>query len=291
MIRGVFFLLWLAATAVAENAPLRIRIGNLTVPPSTGPVIPIEVMNPGGKRVDSSLTPEFPSGWVVKPDHRPFTLRGGETTRLSFVIEKAVDLATNRYPVKVTCGDQVVERIVMCASAPFYKPKIDGNPKEWREAIPVTFATQGKSTRVSTYWNRMDFCLYVEVREDELTVEDPDRSDGLKIYLAPKNKSARYAFSVRPGKGFRARARLLTDPDQLEVPDSLAAVKRRKGVTLYEVAIPVSAIPAIKPTEGREFFFTVIVDDPDGTGPRDLSEAMNPGTGLFNEWGCCSSKH
>ena len=90
-------------------------------------------------------------------------------------------------------------------------------------------------------------------------------------------------------------------------------VKRRKGITCYEAAIPFSAIPNIEPTEGREFCFSLLVHDPDGTGLRDLGQtaglwpwqrtrlAWSSWEGVrwgdyvpFDnkaEWGFCSSKH
>ncbi|KPK41912.1 MAG: hypothetical protein AMK72_14780, partial [Planctomycetes bacterium SM23_25] len=90
-------------------------------------------------------------------------------------------------------------------------------------------------------------------------------------------------------------------------------VTRRDGVTYYECAIPMKAIPQIRPEPGREFCFSVLVHDPGGTGLRDWGEAAGlwpwqrsrlawcawqgatwPDDPPFDnkvEWGFCSSKH
>ena len=48
----------------------------------------------------------------------------------------------------------------------------------------------------------------------------------------------------------------------------------RKGATMWiEIAAPVRSMPALRPTPGRPFRFSVLVHAPDGV--RDLGSVMN----------------
>ena len=53
-------------------------------------------------------------------------------------------------------------------SAPYASPVIDGDPGDWKEAIPVTFTTGGRTTTISTVWKRKGFSILVAVEEAAL---------------------------------------------------------------------------------------------------------------------------
>jgi hypothetical protein len=221
-----------------------------------------------------------------------------------FKIERATDVESNRYPVEVMVLDGSIKTVyphdVVCASAPYYKPKIDGKFKDWSDAIPVTFTTAGKKTAIGTYWNKRYFCIYVQVEEDKLHSYSKDAAmvDAVQVALAPKNaptstepkdKSKRYEFLIVDVKGLFAKDKCfcLIKPDTelsmtqqprnleaLQLEEALTVVKRQGKTTHYECAIPFSAMPTIKPDVGREFSLSVLVHDPDGTGIRDLGKVM-----------------
>jgi hypothetical protein len=219
-------------------------------------------------------------------------------------VESAVDVESNSYPVTVTvegsAGSFPSEQRVICASAPFFKPRIDGNLDEWKDSIPVAFPAGGRKTVVRSYWNNDCFCLAVEVEEDKFIglgdLAEKKAIDAVQFGLSlpgvppADNKLSRYEFLVA-GSGSRwsadkcfllagsgddvsvvSKSRQL---DGLEMKDAKVVVKRRGTVTCYEVAVPFSGMPAINPAPGREIGFGLIVHDPDGTGIRDIGSVMN----------------
>jgi len=133
----------------------------------------------------------------------------------------------------------------------------------------------------------------------------------------------RHEFRIDPVSASRAVCRRLASPCDLPgvvpveletEPGARAAVRRRGNVTIYEVAIPVESLAGVRLDAGREFCFSVLVHDPEGTGLRDLGERLNRpesargaadgwvrwpggcwvGTRPYDTWsrfGCCSSIH
>jgi hypothetical protein len=218
------------------------------------------------------------------------TLEPHQVERLPFTIEKAADAESNRYPVEITVlngSDETVHRQnVVCASAPYFKPKIDGKFKDWSEAIPVTFDTVGRKTIVSTYWNKRYFYLYVQVEEDKLCSYKKEAAliDAVQFVLAPRSaatasaaqgKAERYEFLVVDVTGLFAKDKCfrLIEPgvelsvtqqrrslEKLELKEAQAVVKRHGRTTHYECAIPFAVMPAIRP----EF---AIGAKPPGFGP------------------------
>lgn len=47
-------------------------------------------------------------------------------------------------------------------------------------------------------------------------------------------------------------------------------------------------MPGLRPTTGREFCFSLLVHDPDGTGVRDLGRAASPLPARRNRLAWCS---
>jgi len=318
-----------------------LRVEHFTAPPATGPVTHVVIRNLGGQAYEGDLRLELPDGWRWSPETCPVALEPGATKRVPFTVEKAVNVRENAYPVKATAsgaGTEVVrEQRVVCASAPYFKPEIDGSLEEWDDSLPVRLATGGKETVVRTYWNRRAFCLSVEVEEDGFTVPKDGPRDAIQFALAvrdaktgsaPSDLAGRCEFLVSGGGSRRTAAKCfaLMKPGMplsvagqsrplagLELPEAQAAVRRKKGVTYYECAVPFSAMPDLTPREGREIRFSLLVHDPDGTGLRDWGEAAGLWPSQRNrlawcswegvewgaeapfdgkiEWGLCSSIH
>jgi len=293
------------APVLYGDQPIFIRAENLTVPPSTGPVIHLEVQNPKQTPCDGKVRVKFPDGWRVQSASQAIHLAARETKRIPFAIEKATDLKKNGYPFEITATVDGKEfsfkQSVVCASAPHGKPKVDGDIRDWADSIPIAFVQQGRKTVVRTLWNRKYFSVFVEVEEDQLVprskVQQEDPFDAVQFALSPRiartgtagKKAERYEFLVVPLKGFGYRGKCfkLIEPglalsraeqhqklDAPEVEDATVAVKGKKGLTYYEVSVPLSGMTKIRATEGREFFFSLLVHDPDGTGVRDLGSVM-----------------
>ena len=296
-----------ATGAPAGEAPVLVRAKNFVVTPSTGPATGVIVRNRLGEPYKGTLEVKFPEGWKVTPKEHALELAAGETREYPFAIESGSDRAANSYPVEIIVegdgGRTVSRQQVVCASAPYLKPQIDGDLKEWKDSIPITFTTRGRRTVVRAYWNRRRFCLAVEVEEDRLIgyearsggsgmdavqfalakanartgAEDTDKSARFEFLVAGTgaNRSSGKCFSLmRPGSALGlCRERRALDP--LLTEGAEVAVGRSGGVTRYELSIPFKPMRSLRATPGREFCFSLLVHDPDGTGVRDLGEVMN----------------
>ncbi|MBL7153373.1 MAG: hypothetical protein ISS79_06625 [Phycisphaerae bacterium] len=298
-----------AKKADSQRTAIQIRAENFTVPPSTGPLTHILVRNTGDETSAVTVEPKFPDGWRWTPKHRTVTIEPHQVKRLPFTIEKAIDVESNRYAIEIAVrsdSDKTVHRqSVVCASAPYFKPKIDGRFKDWTDAIPVTFITAGKKTVVSTFWNKRYFCLYVQVEEDELNSykKGATQIDAVQFALArhdaitgsaPLAKAQRCEFLVVDSAGMFAKDKCfsLIKPGEelsvtqqqraletLELKEAEVVVKRKGSTTHYECAMPFAAMPLIRPDVGREIAFSVLIHDGDGTGLRDWGKA----SGLWPE--------
>lgn len=283
--------------------PVAIRAENLTVTPSTGPVTHVLVQNLEDKTYRGTLLATFPGGWKMDKTRQAVTIKPRQTARVAFAIERGADAESNSYPVQVRAvgadGTEVARRQrIVCASAPYFKPTIDGHLEDWKDAIPVTFLTAGKRTVVSTYWSRRSFSLLVAVEEDALErlpekggeagfdavqiavsprdARTPASASGVaqryELVLAATEAGGRCFALMRPGERLSATAKERPLAG-LELPGAEVAVVRRRGVTYYECAIPMKAISQIRADPGREFCFSVLVHDPGGTGLRDWGQA------------------
>lgn len=292
-----------ASNGIEFNTHILVRAENFTVPPATGPLTHILIRNIHDKPYTVTVQPRFPTDWQWAPKDRTVTIEPHQVKRLPFTIEKAAGVKTNIYPVEITVqsssGKMVYQQNIVCASAPYFKPKIDGNFKDWSNAIPVTFITAGKKTIVNTFWSKRYFYLYVQVEEDKLYSYKKKAAliDAVQFALAPRNavtasapeaKAQRYEFLIVDSAGFFAKDKCfcLIKPgialsvtkqrrslEKLELKEAQIVVKRQGRTTHYECAIPFAVMPAIKPDVGREIAFSVLVHDPDGTGIRDWGKA------------------
>jgi hypothetical protein len=312
----------------------------ITVPPSTQPLLYVVVRNAEASAYRGTIALTGPEGWRLSPASREATLMPGETARLSFSIEQARNLESNTYPFEITAtgdGASIVRRQdTFAASAPYFTPTIDGQTDDWKDAIPITFATKGKKTTIGTYWSRRRFSILVMVEEDKLVaypgLVETNALDAVQIALSPLESpnapgcAQRFEFLVA-ATGDGARCFRLATPDtpleQIGKPRELAgsawedaevAVRRDGTVTYYECSLPFRPMQEyLRPSEGREFFLSVLVHDPDGTGIRDLGAAAGlwpstedamawsrwPGAvwgddvprGNKIRWGFCASKY
>jgi hypothetical protein len=339
---GMGVLLALGWALAAESAePLQLRIDTLTVPPATGPLVFVVARNSGSAPYEGEVSLCGPEGWQLTPSQRPVQLAAGETQRIAFNVAEGRNAADNRYAFEITarCGDRRVihRQEIFVASAPYFSPTIDGQTDDWEDAIPIVFRTGDRETTVSTYWSRRRFALLVAVQEDQLL---PFRSgedeafDAVQFAISPLESddgdgtaAGRFEYLLAALPDGTARCYLLADPAtpleecrQPRVPEplgddeALVAVRREGGITYYECSLPFRPMnEALRPSEGREFYFSVLVHDPDGTGLRDLGQAAGlwadagdddawsrwPGARWPEDgprsnrirWGFCSSKY
>ena len=321
--------------------PVRIRVEPLTVPPATQPLVSVVIQNMQDASCTGVLSIGGPADWRIAPDLQPFDLAAGAEKRLAFNIEKARNVEANLYPfsLQARLGDQLVRRdqSVFVASAPYSKATVDGRIDEWRDAIPVTFEQGGRRTTISTFWQRKRFGLLIAVQEQQLvgyTGPDGPPCDAVQLAISspePADTSGmqaarRYEFLFVPAGGGakcfqlagwdtpRERAEESQRLESLLCDVAETAIVRDGEVTNYECSLPFSLLrEAIEPAEGREFFLSVLVHDPDGTGLRDLGRAAGlwaqpedarawsrwrpmaaggePPLGNRVRWGLCTSKY
>ena len=333
----------LCGTASAED-PVALRVGSFMVAPAHLPPVIISVKNPGATAYDGTIRVKLPDSWKYAPAEQPISLSPGATGRVRFNIKEARTTEVNSYHVEVTAtgaGSTVTHRQeVVCTSAPYFKPEIDGKLDDWDDAIPAAFAWGGKSTVISTYWNRRQFSILVAVEEEKLVPLKEGSAaggfDAVQLALCPQKtvtgteedaEATRYEFLlVSSGEGVEGKCFQLAEPGMklsegqaertltdLGFEKAKIAVSRKDGVTYYECQIPFRSLSAIKASEGREFFLSVLVHDPDGTGVRDWGRAAGlwpsqrnrlawsrftgaqfgdqPPFDNKTQWGMCSSKY
>lgn len=303
-------LIWTCGVLAAPSKdtaeqPVALRVESLTVTPASQPLIWVDVQNLQDIAYRGTLTLKVPDGWRISPAEQRLTLGPGQFRRVSFDVLRGVNLPTNRYAVEVAAtgaGIAVVHRQqIVAATAPYFKPTIDGDPAEWKDAVPVTFTVRGKKTVINTYWNKRRLSLLVAVEEDRLVAyrndPGPGNADALQVAVAPQGSrtgtspeqaAERFEFLfawtgrgtqgkcfqlARPGMKLAeaARARRL---EGLELETADVAVSRHGHTTYYECSLPMRPMrEKIPPAEGREFCMSVLVHDPDGTGIREWGQA------------------
>ena len=285
------------------TTPVAVRVENLTVLPSTGPITHIAVRNRSEQTVEGQLDVGFPEGWKTNKTSATFKLEPAQVTRIPFAIEKGRDDPNNVYPIKVSvkAGDVAfqADRTITATTAPYFKPVIDGKHDDWKAAVPVSFTSGGKKATIRTYWSRRNFSLLVAVEEDQLTRMPPpggkvELFDAVQFAMSPGDavtpvkedaKDQRYEFLVAGG-GDGGVCYTLYQPDlklsvtnesrplaELATERAQVAVTREGKWTYYECSIPFKRMPLIRPDPGREVCFSVLIHDPDGTGLRDWGRA------------------
>ena len=290
---------------LTAGEPVALRVGSFVVAPAHSPPAVVSIKNLEQTPYQGMVKIKLPDEWRFKPSEQEVSLAPGQTKRVAFTVTRGMIRQDNSYPVEVSAtgsGTTVVRKQnVVCASAPYFKPTIDGHTDEWKDAIPVTFLSGGKKTVISTYWNRRQFSLLVAVEEDKLVAYGgqgaSDGFDAVQLAISPhrsetgasgSGRAARYEFLfVATGTGSDGKCFLLATPDTklaecdkcrelaaLGFDKAKIAVGRDEGITYYECGIPFELMRGqIRPSEGREFCLSVLVHDPDGTGLRDWGQA------------------
>ncbi len=292
----------LLATFAPAAEPL-VWVEAFTIPPAHSPIFHVAVKNPGETPFVGAMSVELPGRWTAKPASVDLSLAPGESTRVTFSSEQGANVVANRYPVEVTITSQGEttrhRQEVFWAGTPYFSPEIDGRVEEWKDAIPVKFETEGKTTAVSTYWNRRRFSVMVAVEQEALRPLDASQPfDAVQFALAPDDaatgasvddEAQRFEFLlVATDKAGQGRVYQLAEPgmklaraaeprslEGFEVEDAELAVRHEAGVTYYECSIPFRPMrAAIRPSEGRAYQFSMLVHEPGGTGLRDLGKAV-----------------
>ena len=333
---------WAACVATLHaDDPVALRITNMPVTPAHKPAVKVWIRDQSQAGYEGSVKLELPDGWAADPAARDVSLAPGETTNLSFTIHDGKTRKENSYEVTAIAegAGRVVRRSqeIVSASAPYFKPEIDGKIDDWKDAIPVTFVMAGKRTTISTFWNRRQFSILVAVEEERLIPQaESGEFDAVQVAISPQDtttstntedEATRHEFLLTSsGAGQGGRLFRLAEPDMelvetqqerdladLEIEDPKLAVWREGNTTYYEWGVSFRSLKGIRPSEGREFFLSVLVHDPDGTGIRDWGEAAGmwpcqrnrlawsvwPGAKWSEEapmdnkveWGMCSSKY
>lgn len=306
----------LSAEDAVEAPRLALRVETLTVPPSTRPLVHVAVRNMEDTPYAGRISLSGPEGWRISPAEREVSIERGQTIVIPFSIEQARNAKSNEYEFIVRAADgssTVVHRqTTFVASAPYFKPTIDGNPDDWQDAIPITFSTQDQKTVVRTFWNRRRFAMLIAVQEKQLhRADEPFQSacDAIQFALSaleedgatPTETAGRFEFLLMatddggvcfqladldtPLQDIRQNRALLP----LKMEDAELAIKRIGDLTYYECSLPFSAMRSgLRPSEGREFLMSVLIHDPDGTGIRDLGEAAGLWQQATDSTGWCN---
>lgn len=331
-----------ARITVAEaGEPVALRITSMPVTPAHMPGVKVWIKNLGEDAYEGSIRIDLPEGWKLSPELQHIALASHETASVSFTIHEGKTREDNTYTM-VAIADGSGRKVrrsqeVVCASAPYFKPEIDGRIDDWKDAIPVTFVTRDRKTTLCTFWNRRQFSMLVAVEEDELIPQHGNEPfDAVQIAISPQetvtspntaDEATRHEFllaSAGAGQGGRcfrlaepgtrlSDTQAVQDLSKLEIEDPKLAIWREGRTTYYEWGVSFRSLSGIRASEGREFFLSILVHDPDGTGVRDWGEAaglwpsqrnrlawsMWPGAKWADdppmdnkvEWGMCSSKY
>ncbi|MBF0198104.1 MAG: hypothetical protein HQL32_10345 [Planctomycetes bacterium] len=276
------------------------RADNLVVTPSTQPVTQVLVANNSAKDFNGSLSVKFPEGWKVDQVSKELSIKAGESQKIPFAIMSATDIEANSYALSLHLKGGEVEirkdTSIVCSTAPYAKPKIDGQLDDWKDALPIRFKTGEYGNVVYTYWNRRAFCLALEVNEKKHLNHNTASPDAIQFALSPEGaqtgkkgneKSQRYEFLVIPQNQGEAKVLQLLDfnnelslcQEAMDVggehlAKSYAKCQHKNGKTIYEISIPLKIMPELRATTGRAFCFSFLIHDPDGTGIRNFGEQM-----------------
>jgi hypothetical protein len=289
---------------VSADDPVALRIESLLVAPSHTPSAVVLVRNLQDAPYRGTIQISGPDGWRFDPSEKPIEIDAGEVAEVRFLVKQARGNEENGYPLTaraVGSGGTVTKtQNVLVTSAPYFKPEIDGQVDDWKDSIPVSWETQGKTTVIRTFWNRRRFAMLIEVEEDDLrraNDPEPERCDALQIAIAPGDArtpnsadqpAVRFEFLITAVQGATtAKCFLLAEPGMplakgqtprgltsLHYDDAEVAVRREGATTYYELSLPFRPMrDLIRPSEGREFCLSLLVHDPDGTGIRDWGVA------------------
>ena len=286
---------------LGADEPVCLRAESLTLLPQSQPVVFVHARNQSNASYAGKVALQLPDTWQLTPAAHDVQLAPGEEQRLAFSTAGASESPSNVYPVEISAasasGRVLRRQDIVVATAPYFKPVIDGDPSDWQDAIPVSFVVGGRKTTISTFWHRKAFSILVAVEEAALSLPgQQERFDAVQFALAPRGTTIdwsavetanRFEYLLVPSSdGIGTCCRLATTDTQMSLVDEARpleplvyrpaelAVRRVAETTYYECSLPWDDMrQAIQPAEGREFCLSVLVHDPDGTGIRDWGEA------------------
>ncbi|MHB8971345.1 MAG: SUMF1/EgtB/PvdO family nonheme iron enzyme [Pirellulaceae bacterium] len=289
------------SVAVGAADPVCLRVESLTLLPQSQPVACVRVRNISGTPYAGEVKLHAPDAWRITPAVQHVQLAPGEERRLAFSVEGAQESPANVYPIEVTAANEqglVTRRQeIAVASAPYFKPAIDGDPSDWKDAIAAAFVKSGCKTTISTFWNRRSFSILVAVDEDALCLPGQrEHFDAVQFSLAARDTvsgqsgdapAQRFEYLLVSQGPEKAACYQLTRPatklaettvsralEPLVNPQVELAVRRIEQVTYYECSLPWDEMrQVLQPAEGREIYLSVLVHDPDGTGIREWGDA------------------
>ena len=153
----------------SRQESILLRGESLLVLPNSQPMLYVRVANVSTEPFAGTVSIQVPESWQVASFTQDVQLSAGEEKRLGFSVAKGDEDKDNSYLIEMTATGKGVTAVrrqtIVVASAPYFKPTIDGDPSDWKDAIPVTFVVDGKKTTIATYWNRRQFSMLVAVEE------------------------------------------------------------------------------------------------------------------------------
>ncbi len=286
--------------AVHISAPTRVRAGEDLL-------VPVEVRNMSRSVRSGRIELRLPGGWSAEPGAGWDLGALAPGARRTFLVHCRVPerstLGRGRIEARfVTPLDSVDVQVLPARPrwrcVRFEKaPKIDGRLVEWKTVPPVIVGPDRQagvkiekdyggaadcSGRIMAGWDTKAFYVAADVRDNRFFQDQDGRLiwQGDCIQLAfhrwPPNSKSGYDGSeieiglTRTGSGpyvFR------WGPDEGAVPEARLAVRRTEdGRTLYEAAIPWSAMKLPPPAPGARLAASFTVNDNDGTGFRGWLE-------------------
>jgi len=280
--------------------PMRVRAGEDFI-------LPVEVRNTSRRPRTARIELRLPPGWKADPGSGwdVGTLSSG--ARRTFLVRCRVPERSTpdlgRIEARLVTPLESAEVRVLPARPRlvcrmFAKPpSIDGRLDEWRDtpaivlgpgrsgSVKITNNYGGESdcaARIMTGWDATAFYFAAEVRDDRFHQDEDGRSiwRGDCIQLAfhkwPPNAKGGYDGSeVELGLTRTRRGPYVYRwmPDEGEVRDARLAVQRTQdGRTVYEAAVPWSALKLAAPAAGTRWTASFTVNDNDGGGFRGWLE-------------------
>jgi len=311
--------LFLCSTAIVVTGvgADELRIANLLLSPEQKPNVEVLSTVP----IEGAVRVSAPEGWRISPE----TITATGQKRFVFTVAQGRPSDKNEYALAVTVqrlGDTTFlhRQNVRVATAPNSNLDVAGPNEQgvaaadWSYAIPNVAMVQDKQVRIHTVWNRRCFSLLVGVDDLELVPTETAVQIALGSVKSDKTFGELYQFLLfgdEAGKGHLVS--LNNDKSPRTLPDtdtSKAFVWKQKNTVWFEMAIPFTAIPAIRPGEGRELTLSFLIHNAEGKTVLDWGRTcLLPnenaekwcrwkGDSIGNtaltmpraEWGLCSSK-
>jgi hypothetical protein len=209
-----------------------------------------------------------PPGWELKQNERKFTLGAGEIRDYNFSVSRTKISRDGLYPIVVALdvpggsGAWQQDLRVACATSTQNSVRLDGDLGEWRRASWMEIRpSQAKieAAKVALLWDENYLYVAAQIKEPHLraTLDATafGRGDALQLAFGTRGE-------VKPDSGpFRdtdwslilsAQAGGQVKMPGFALPREARCVARRdeqRNVTFYEAAVPLEALPDLKPSQ------------------------------------------